>query len=74
VRDLKFEMQQKDESIGMKVDTIRNLQDTIESLKKHSNIDMEKVRRDFTELKEQVNMKDNQIQDLLHKCNEMMKA
>jgi uncharacterized protein YoxC len=50
------------------------LQDTIESLKKHSNIDMEKVRRDFTELKEQVNMKDNQIQDLLHKCNEMMKA
>ncbi len=71
---MKFEIQQKDESIGMKVDTIRNLQDTIDSLKKHSNIDMEKVRRDFTELKEQVNMKDNQIQDLLHKCNEMMKA
>lgn len=52
VRDLKFDIQQRDENIGIKVDTIRNLQDTIESLKKHSNIDMDKVKRDFTELKE----------------------
>jgi hypothetical protein len=36
----------------MKVETIRNLQDSLESLKKHTNFDMEKLRKECLELRD----------------------
>jgi len=74
VKDLRFELTQKEENLGIKVETIRNLQDTIDSLKKHANFDMEKIKKEYFELKDDFHSKDQQIEELSFKCGEMMKA
>ena len=50
------------------------MQDTIESLKKHTSVDMDKIRKEYAEVKELIKEKDLQIQDLSYKCQELLEA
>ena len=58
----------------MKVETIKNLQDSLESLKKHSGFDLEKLRKESEDLREELRQKDSQLQTFAYQCNDLMQA
>eukprot|EP00347_Sterkiella_histriomuscorum_P016871 403351526 len=74
IKDLKFEIQQKDETIIMKQDQISSLQNQLENIKKNQSQDLEKVRKDITNQQELVQQKEQIIAKLQATCEEMMNA
>lgn len=58
VKDLKFEIGQKEDALSVKLDTIRDLQDQLDNVKRAYGNDSDRFKREIYELKELLGKKE----------------
>lgn len=58
----------------MKMETIRSLQDSLDSLKKQSGADSEKAAKDISTLKDILKRKEESIKVLSDQCEELVQG
>lgn len=56
----------------MKIETIKSMQEQLDSLKKLNNSDSDKIRREILECREKINHKDETIASLHERCGDLI--
>jgi uncharacterized coiled-coil DUF342 family protein len=72
LKDVQFELTQKNETLGMKIDTIRSLQEQIDGYRRSQHSDSDKMRREIADMHSKIIAKDDMIQELHEKCEELI--
>ncbi|CDW75884.1 UNKNOWN [Stylonychia lemnae] len=74
LKDLKFELQQREDQLNLKQDMIHELQTQLDHIRKNQGSEAERVRKENSLLNEQMILKEQQIQSLQQSCEQMMQA
>lgn len=74
LKDVSFELSQKNETLGMKIETIKSLQDQVDAYRRSQNSDGDRLRLEISELQNKVIQKDEIIQNLHVRCDELVEA
>lgn len=61
IKDLKFEVSQKEDALSVKIETIRDLQDSLDNLKRQHFTENDKLKRENIELRELLSMKESAV-------------
>lgn len=56
----------------MKIESIKQMQDQLESIKRTNNSESDKIRREILECREKLNQKDETIANLHERCGDLI--
>ena len=74
LKDISFELSQKNETLAMKIDTIKQLQDQLDGYRRSQNTDADRLRKEIGELQSKVIEKEEVITQLHYKFEDLIQS